>query len=575
MTTYQADSRRTFNRRRMLGQTALAGFGATSLALVGCGGDDDDEPAATADPGSSNGDSTPASSPTESMQGPIRGGHVALPISGEPPDLDPSSTLAFGLHTNIAPVYSRLVRTVFPPEASGPADFTLMPDLAESWEQVDLQTYIFKLRPNATWHDVPPLNGRAVTADDIVFAYDHYRTEGVQASAFDVLENIEATDESTVRVTMSRPYALFFETVTNPVRHIFPREAVERSSGLKETPILGSGPFMFESFERGSGFSAVRNPNYFEEGWPYLDSYEIRFIPDAATRIASFRSGDLALLGLASFEAAEDVLGSNPDAVYLETVASHSVFSPAMNLNKPPFNDPRVRRAMSMATDRQGTVDALLSGHGITGWGVPWVFAQEEPWTEEQLGPWHRFDVAEAKSLLDAAGYEDGFSTTMNYFRYTEAMESEIQLFQASMKANLNIDIELGPLDYAGWFNNYTGMNWDGMAWGFQIGTSSGIDDFLYKNLRSDSPINYYYVADDEIDALADQIRAEADEEARKDLIRQVFDIDHDMMYRLHTPYSNGHAIAQPSFHGWQPSPQFRPISTYGSAALASAWVDA
>jgi peptide/nickel transport system substrate-binding protein len=259
------------------------------------------------------------------------------------------------------------------------------------------------------------------------------------------------------------------------------------------------------------------------------------------------------------------------DAVHEETVPGHSVFLPAMDLNVAPFNDERVRRAMSLAHDRETVLEALYRGLGIPGWGVPWAFAQDEPWSQEQL-PWARFDPDEANRLLSAAGHE-GFETQMIFFAYSEVMESHVQLFQADMLANLGVNIRLSPMEYAGWFETFADRHdWTGMAWGFQIGTSSTTDEFMYQNMHSTSPGNHYYINDPQIDDLTDRIRREPDLEARRDMVRQVHEIDQDMVYRLPSPGPSGHALIDPRFRNWQPSLLYRGNVTYGSSALTQHW---
>lgn len=563
-------------RRGLLRTGAIGGLGIAGAALIGCGGSDDETATSTPAVGAPSGTAAAGATtaPTTAME-PQSGGTAVFATAGEPPALDPSATLSYGLHTSISPVYSLLVRTVFAPEASSPADFTLKPDLASEWETPDLSTFTFKLDPKAKWHNVAPVNGRAVDSEDIKVVIEHYRDQGAQSVAFDIVDSVETPDAQTVVMKMKTPFALFLETVSNAVRQMFPREVLDREGGLEAEPVIGSGPFVYDHYQRGDGFGGKRNPEYFKDGLPYLDGYEIRYIPDAAARIAAFRAGQLHYLGLSTFDSAETVRKTRPDALYDESIASHSVFLPAMNLNTEPFSDIRVRRAMALATDREGTIASLFQGHGIKGWGVPWVFAQSEPWSDEQLGPWYKFDPAEAKKLMAAAGLEDGFKTSLRYFAYSESMGSQIQLYQAEMKANLGIDIELAPMEYASWFDTFTAHKWDGMAWGFQIGTSASTDDFAYKNLHSKSSSNHYYVNDPKIDELAESIRAEPDEAARRDMVRQIFEIDVDQIYRQPSPYPNGHALIDPKFHGAQPPLQFRSISTYGSAGLGVSWLSA
>lgn len=563
-------------RRGLLRGGAIGGLGLAGAALIGCGGGDEPTTAAPATPSGPAVAAGSTATATPSSSTPQPGGTLIIPIAAEPPHLDPSKTLAYGLHTPIGPVYSRLVRTVWPTEAAHRGDFTLQPDLAEEWEVVDPSTYVFRLREGAQWHDVAPVSGRVVDAEDIKVALDLYRSEGAHRSAYSPIAEVSTPDDRTISVKMTQPFALFLETLSNSVRQMFPREVLEREGGLEAAPVIGSGAFVFDSFQRGDRFVGKRNPNYFLDDLPYLDGYEVRFIPDASTRIAGFRAGQLDYVGLGSWDAAREIIGTNPEAIHEEAIPAHSTFAPAMNLTKPPFNDERVRQGMSLAMDRNATVEALFSGRGIRGWGVPWVFAQDAEWTDEQLGPWiNRFDPAEAKKLLTAAGFENGFDTEMRFFAYSEVMESQIQLFQADMLAHLGIKVQLAPQEYAGWFEGFTAMQWDGMAWGFQIGTSATTDDFMYSNMNSASPANYYYIKDAEIDALTEQIRGAADVEERRALVSKVHAIDVAKMYRLAAPQGNGHGMVSPRLQGWSPTMQYRAWSTYGSSAVTKMWVTA
>ena len=562
---------RVTRRGFVQGASALATF-AAGATLVGCGDDDDAQPSSAAPTAAAPTAANPAS---PAARIPVKGGTLTLAFSLEPPDMDPTKTLSAGLHTVVTPIYSKLVRTVLPLEAKNAQDFTITADLAETWEQVDLQTYTFKLHKGVTWHDIAPLNGRALVAADVKFALTAYAAGGPHASAFDLIDSISTPDDQTVAIKLKEPFALFLDAVSNATRQIFAPEAAQRSGGgLSATPVIGTGPFVFKNFSRGTSFEATRNPKFFRAGYPHLDGYKMLLISDPATRVASFRAGAVHAIS-PSWAESQAILGTHPKTVFEEGVAVHSTFNLGMNTKKPPFNDPRVRRAISMGFDRKATVDSIFGGHAITGWGIPWGFVQKAPWTAEQLGPWNKYNVTEAKKLLDAAGFSKGFKTTLFFFQYTADMASQIQLFQAEMKANLNIDIELQPLDYATYFNRVTSRDWDGTAWAFQIGSSASVDDFLYKNMRTGGGGNYYYIADPEIDKRVERIRAEPDAAARTLLIKEVVAIDQDMMYRVFQPMYNGFQVADPKYQGWSPNRQFRGSLGYGTDSFEQSWLTA
>jgi peptide/nickel transport system substrate-binding protein len=501
------------------------------------------------------------------------GGAGKYVTSGEPPDLDPRLTLSFGLHNWLGSVMNRVVRTVHGAEAKDWTDFTLKPDLAESWEQpADLQSVTFKLRPGVTWHNKPPVGGRELTSEDIKYSFEGYAKAGAHTAAFALLDRVETPDKLTAKFVLKQPWSGLIEVLTVPTQWVYAREIIDREGDLKKTAI-GTGPFTQESFERGTGFRGAKNPAYFEKGQPYLDTIELLSVPDAATRKNGFRAGQFDVYdGLVPAEI-DEIQKSNPTIQVSEATATHSVFGVAMNQTKAPYNDVRVRRAISMAIDRKAQVKSIFQDHANTGWGIPFFFAQDGVFTDDQLGQWYKYNPAEAKKLLEAAGYKDGFKDTITYYEYNAAMTSQVQLVQALLKANLNVDLTIKPVDYTTWFQWYTSHKWEGTAWGFQIGSSSTIDDFTYQNIHSQSVANYWYIDDDQIDQLADKIRLEANDARKKALIKQMFDREQDIAARLWMPYSNRLTVMQPYMRNYR----FMALrgggaADYGGAARVQHW---
>jgi ABC-type transport system substrate-binding protein len=125
---------------------------------------------------------------------------------------------------------------------------------------------------------------------------------------------------------------------------------------------------------------------------------------------------------------------TNPNAVVQAFHNSLAPFGVALAQDRPPFNDVRVRRAMCMAIDRQKMVDTVFEGHGIIGWGVPYIYYQDTQPTGKDFGPWWQYKPAEAKKLLTEAGHGKGFETTLFYYEYFPQMTSEVQLVQQDLK---------------------------------------------------------------------------------------------------------------------------------------------
>src|SRR5712692_655572 len=246
---------------------------------------------------------------------PKRGGVLTRASAWDPPAIDPRLTQSIGLFQFAGLTSNRLLRHVFADEATGYTDLSLKGDLAESWQgSPDQRVWTFKLRRGVKWHNVPPLKGRELTAADIKYCFEAYAKEGVQTFTFQEIEGMETPDPHTLRVHLKTPNALFPQNVAEPVAVIFPREVLEEDGDLRKR-LIGTGPYILKENERKVRAVLVRNPDYFEKGYPYIDEYRILSTPDAATRRAAFRTGQSDWLGLTSLSDVEAILKTNPKTV--------------------------------------------------------------------------------------------------------------------------------------------------------------------------------------------------------------------------------------------------------------------
>src|SRR5439155_249984 len=206
-----------------------------------------------------------------STKPPKRGKTLVRASAWDPPVLDPRLTNSVGLFQIASLTSSRLVRYPFSDEAANTTDLTLKGDLAESWQgSPDFRVWTFKLRKGVKWHNVPPLNGRELVAQDIKFCFEAYAKEGVQSFTFQEIEGIETPDKYTVRVHLKMPNTMFPQNLAEPVSVVFPREVLEEDGDLKKR-IVGTGPFILREHTRKVRVVLVRNPDYFDTGRPYLD----------------------------------------------------------------------------------------------------------------------------------------------------------------------------------------------------------------------------------------------------------------------------------------------------------------
>jgi len=226
-------------------------------------------------------------------QTPKRGGTITLRL-WDPPHFDPYLQVSYKTHIVYSFTHSRLVRHKVGP-AVVPGTFAIEGDLAESWSQPDETKYVFKLRRGVRWQPKAPVNGRELTAEDVVYSVERFRTikGNANASMLKPVDRVEAIDRHTVRFTLKEPYAWFLDMLANPMAAcIVARECVEKFGDLRSPEAtVGTGPWMFESYRPNVGMTLVRNPTYFVSGLPYIDRVEIFVDEDNASRMAAFLGG--------------------------------------------------------------------------------------------------------------------------------------------------------------------------------------------------------------------------------------------------------------------------------------------
>ena len=299
--------------------------------------------------------------------------------------------------------------------------------LAESWEQPDPSTIIFHIRSGVRWHDKAPMNGRELTAEDVVYNLERYRTAD-QPSRLDELpyESITATDRYTVEVKLQDPpFDTLLALIDDPIGFINAPEVIEQHGDVADwRNLVGTGPFMLTDWVEGSSLTWVKNPDYWghdekypENRLPYVDEVVKLIIPDQATRVSAMRTGKVDYLGhnanspFFTVDAVESLQRTNPE---LRVNAYHfrAGESAAFNVTKPPFDDIRVRHAIQMAIDLETINTTYYKGwmrpepmgtiQPFTGFAIP--FAE---WPEE-VKQYYRYDPEAAEKLLDEAGYPRG-----------------------------------------------------------------------------------------------------------------------------------------------------------------------
>jgi peptide/nickel transport system substrate-binding protein len=495
------------SRRRILAGSGVTAAGVAGLALVGCG-DDDDEPEATAtatSTASASGTGTAsatASATTPAVAKPVKGGTIRYPLegmsSGDPPTLFPFENLTYLAQNPAALHYSRLLRSVSGPDIN-PADHTALEgDIVADWEQPDDTTYIFTLKDNVTFHNKAPMNGRKLTATDVINTYTSFKATSQNAAGWDlVINTFEATDESTIKITLKNPFAPFLTTHASSAEAlwIIPAEAID--SGVVKTDPVGTGAWVFDSYETGVSMNWNRHDQYHDiADFPNYDRIEASLLKDPQRLIQALQSGDFDLAGLSGTVYAD--AHSKVDAKGKELFElPGSLGGFYFNYDNEPFRDNRVRQAMSHAIDRANILKALdqtgkgdAHSHIAASLAPYWM----SPLTGKDWGAsaarW-KYDPAEAKKLLQAATGSDTlqFKVIANIDRYGAAMQQIAEILQSTM-AESGFQIELEYMEYGAYIQSiFLGQIPAGaVGLGPLIGSPRDPDNNFFSNFHTKAP---------------------------------------------------------------------------------------
>jgi len=479
-------------------------------------------------------------------QTPKRGGTISLRL-WDPPHFDPHLTISYKTNILYTFTHSRLLKYKAGPGVS-PGSFILEGDLAESWSQPNETTYIFKLRKGVRWHAKPPVNGRELTADDVKYTFDRFVSEKGNAyrSMMAALDKVEVVDKYTVKMTLKEPYVWFLDMVANPMAlAIIAREAVEKLGDLKKPEaVIGTGPWMLDGYRPNVGLTFVRNPSYFVPGLPYIDKVEVTVDEDNASRMAAFIAGKYDLgweasgtINRVDWVQIKDTLKQRRPKLQSLEFASNQMSHIYMRTDKPPFNDVRVRRAISLAFNRQGLLDAVAEGVGVLNPAVP---AALKDWAipVDQLGEgaqYYKFDPARAKKLLAEAGYANGFPATLSYATYGSTIQVDsVQLLLKYLK-DIGIDAKPIQQEYGAYISTTFYGKYESMAFGPQTPFLDP-DNYLFGPYMPNELKNQSHVNDPVLGDLMIRQRRTADVAKRREVLHEIQRHAANQQYYVYAP---------------------------------------
>ena len=364
--------------------------------------------------------------------------------------------------------------------------------VAESWEIVGKDTMIFHIREGIKWHDKAPVNGRELTADDVVFSLNRQCTLPTaymkrtypQASAS---MQISAPDASTVMIKCEPKY--FGDIITMlDYMEIYPREAVEEFEDMSDWKnSIGTGPFILTDYVPGSLMTFARNPNYWEKDpvgpgkgnqLPYVDGIKLYIIPDESTSLAQFRTGKLDILHQVDWEIAQEFL-KMPQLKHVSYFDDYGQACIYMRTDKKdsPFADKRVRQALWLAIDNQQILDDYYGGEGtLLKWPLmefkeyagAYVPLEQLPESVQEL---YGYNPEKAKQLLADAGYPNGFKAKI--ICYNQRAYTDPLTMVKAMWAKVGVELELEPKEWGAYTSVIARRAYDDMLFGYYSGAGT------------------------------------------------------------------------------------------------------
>jgi peptide/nickel transport system substrate-binding protein len=354
-----------------------------------------------------------AAVPVPAAEIPKRGGNLTYMIAADaPPSFDAHRENTFATIHSAAPFYSVLIR-IDPDNPASTTDFVC--DLCTELPQPsdDGRTYTFKIRDGVKFHDGTPLTAYDVMASWHKLIFPPEGVTSARQSHYMMVDEVAAPDPSTVVFRLKFATAAFLPALADPYNWIYKKEIVDRDPHWYEKNILGSGPFKPAAFETGQSISGVRNPDYYHSGLPYLDGFTAIYAPKQATRVDAIRS-DRAAVDFRNLPPAgrDELINALGDKIAVQESDLNCGNLVTPNQKKKPFDDVRVRRALTLAIDRWNGAPALVkiavvrTVGGMAFPGSPLAATKEE--LQKIVGFWPDIEKSrvEAKRLLKEAGAE-------------------------------------------------------------------------------------------------------------------------------------------------------------------------
>lgn len=445
------------------------------------------------------------------------GGILKIANPGDPPGYDMHKETSDVVFHPFGPAYSGLLQYSW----EKPAE--IIPDLAEKWElSPDGLTYTFHLRKDVKWHD-----GKPFTSADVPLSIKRMQEKSPQRDFYfePTVKSVDTPDANTAKINLNYASVSFPKFVAMAICPIMPKHVIEAKGDMKRD-VVGTGAFKFKEYRPGAHIEFVKNPDYFIKGRPYLDGYRYHPVRDATTRLAAFRTKQVDILTPRAMTPAQldQVQKEMPGAKAYQLLETGYWWNFYMPMDKAPWTDPRVRKAAYLTIDRQKAIKVVEEGKArLTSVLPPEVGGIP---TEELLKmPSFRqpkdADIAEAKKLMAAAGFPDGFESRCLY-RVGTAYETAA-LFVKDQLAQIGIRLTIYTMEDAAFYDTVYKRGYHSHVHRHPLVVADP-DALLPQYYKTGAERNYANVSDKVLDELITEQSKIADPKKRLEVVRKIED---------------------------------------------------
>jgi peptide/nickel transport system substrate-binding protein len=454
------------------------------------------------------------------------GGTLKIQHRDNPSSLSIHEESTVSVQIAAMPIFNNLV--LFDQQTPLQSMETIVPDLGESWSWDDSKTKLtFKLRSGVKWHDGKPFTAADVkcTFDTLLGKTKDRLRKNPRAIWYRNVKDVTVNGDLEATFVLEKPQPALLMMLASGYTPIYPCHVTTRDMRQK---LIGTGPFKFVSFKGNDSITLARNPDYWKKGKPYVDGIEYKIISSRSTRMLSFvaKEFDMTFSSDVTIPLLKDVQSQAPDAVcdlHPQYVSRNLI----VNAKAPPFDNPKIRRAMALAIDRQAFIDILTEGKGTTGgamlpgpeglWGMPKDVLEKMT----GYGPDVAKNQEEARKIMTELGFSANNTLKVKVSTRDIAIYRDPAVILIDQLKKIFIEGELEVVDTSQWHakvarRDYSvGMNLTG------VGADDPDINFV-ENYSCKSERNYTQYCNPEVEKLIDEQSVESDVEKRKKLVWQI-----------------------------------------------------